>query len=55
MNIGNRYKNMIAIFSMNSKNQTEENPKISISRSTYDNEFRFGYDEGIFKIEITLL
>ncbi|MCC5447143.1 hypothetical protein [Candidatus Nanobsidianus stetteri] len=55
MNIGNRYKNMIAIFSMNSKNQTEEDPKISISRSTYDNEFRFEYDGGIFKIEITLL
>jgi uncharacterized protein YoxC len=55
MNIGNRYENMIAIFSMNSKNQTEEDPKISISISKYNNEFRFEYDGGIFKIEITLL
>jgi hypothetical protein len=55
MNIGNRYKNMITNVSMNSKNRTEEDPKISISRSTYNNEFRFEYDEGIFKIEITLL
>jgi len=55
MNIGNRYKNMITNVSMNSKNQTEEDPKISISISKYNNEFRFEYDGGIFKIEITLL
>ena len=55
MNIGNRYKNMITNVSMNSKNQTEEDPKMSIYISKYNNEFRFGYDEGIFKIEITLL
>ena len=54
-NIGNRYKNMITYVSMNLKNRTKEDPKISIYRSTYNNEFRFGYDEGIFKIEITLL
>jgi hypothetical protein len=54
-NIGNRYKNMIAYVSMNLKNRTKEDPKISIYRSTYNNEFRFEYDEGIFKIEITLL
>ena len=55
MNIGNRYKNMITNVYMNSKNQTEEDPKISISISKYNNEFRFGYDGGIFKIEIILL
>jgi len=55
MNIGNRYKNMITNVYMNSKNQTEEDPKISISISKYNNEFRFEYDGGIFKIEITLL
>jgi hypothetical protein len=54
-NIGNQYKNMITYISMNLKNRTKEDPKISIYGSTYNNEFRFGYDEGIFKIEITLL
>jgi hypothetical protein len=40
---------------MNLKNRTKEDPKISIYRSRYNNEFRFGYDDGIFGIEITLL
>jgi hypothetical protein len=58
-NIINQYKNIIAHASMNSKNQTKENSEISIYISKYNNKkfngFRFGYDEGIFKIEITLL
>jgi len=56
--IVNQYRNIITNISGNLKNQTKENPEISINMSTYNNkfnEFRFGYDEGIFKIEITLL